>query len=138
MPPPPRPRRAANHARHAARTLHGRLLDTLCEPVPPAAGLGAVALPPDVREELETLVARCRQRERLATAFAPRRDAAGRGAHGVRALLTGPSGTGKSLGARAVAGEPRVALYRLDLAAVVDKYLGETEKNLARIFDRAE
>jgi hypothetical protein len=129
---------ATEDVRHAARTLHGRLLDTLCEPVPPAAGLGAVALPPDVREELETLVARCRHRERLATAFAPRRAAAGRGAHGVRALLTGPSGTGKSLAARAVAGELGVDLYRLDLAAVVDKYLGETEKNLARIFDRAE
>lgn len=120
--------------RDAARELQARLFDTHCERVATAAGLDAVAVEPAVREELELLVARCRHRERLlAEAAAP---VAGSG--GVRALLAGPSGTGKTLAARAVAGELRTDLHRLDLARIVDKYIGETEKHLAAVLDRAE
>src|SRR5262249_43567362 len=57
---------------------------------------------------------------------------------GVRALLTGPSGTGKTLAARVLAARLELDLYRLDLATVVNKYIGETEKNLSRVFARAE
>ena len=63
------------------------------------------------------------------------------GAHltaGVRALFTGPSGTGKTLAAKLLAGALQMDLYRLDLSAVVNKYIGETEKNLNQVFARAE
>jgi SpoVK/Ycf46/Vps4 family AAA+-type ATPase len=56
----------------------------------------------------------------------------------VRALFEGPSGTGKTLAARVLATELGVDLYRVDLAAVVNKYIGETEKNLGRVLARAE
>jgi SpoVK/Ycf46/Vps4 family AAA+-type ATPase len=57
---------------------------------------------------------------------------------GVRALFEGPSGTGKTLAARVLAAELGLDLYRVDLASVVNKYIGETEKNLSRILSRAE
>ena len=54
------------------------------------------------------------------------------------ALFVGESGTGKTLAAEAVAGDVGLDLYRIDLASVVSKYIGETEKNLKRLFDSAE
>ncbi|XXT18816.1 AAA family ATPase [Sorangium sp. So ce429] len=61
----------------------------------------------------------------------------GRG-KGLCVLFAGESGTGKTLAAEAIAREARLDLYRIDLAAMVSKYIGETEKNLKRVFDAAE
>ncbi len=88
------------------------------------------------REEFATLVARCRHREALGAALPA---AFGHGsAAGVRALFKGPSGTGKTLAARHLAAEIGRPLYRVDLAATVSKYIGETERNLERVFEAAE
>ncbi|MGY1690607.1 ATP-binding protein [Geodermatophilus sp. SYSU D01105] len=57
---------------------------------------------------------------------------------GITALLSGESGTGKTMAAEALANELRLDLYRIDLASVVSKYIGETEKNLRQVFDAAE
>jgi SpoVK/Ycf46/Vps4 family AAA+-type ATPase len=57
---------------------------------------------------------------------------------GVSALFAGPSGTGKTMAAEVLAGDLRLDLYRIDLSAVVSKYIGETEKNLAQVFAAAE
>lgn len=57
---------------------------------------------------------------------------------GVTALFSGPSGTGKTFASEVLAGELGLDLYRIDLSAVVSKYIGETEKNLHRVFDAAE
>jgi ATPase family protein associated with various cellular activities (AAA)/winged helix domain-containing protein len=57
---------------------------------------------------------------------------------GVSVLFSGPSGTGKTMAAEILAGHLRLDLYRIDLSAVVNKYIGETEKNLRRLFDAAE
>ena len=57
---------------------------------------------------------------------------------GISALFTGPSGSGKTTGGEVIANELRLNLYRIDLSAVVSKYIGETEKNLRRMFDAAE
>ncbi len=57
---------------------------------------------------------------------------------GISALFAGVSGTGKTMAAEVVARELRLDLYRIDLSAVVSKYIGETEKNLGRVFDAAE
>jgi hypothetical protein len=57
---------------------------------------------------------------------------------GVSALFAGESGTGKTMAAEVIAKELQLNLYRIDLSAVVSKYIGETEKNLRRLFDAAE
>ncbi len=57
---------------------------------------------------------------------------------GISALFTGDSGTGKTLAAEVLAGGLGLDLYRIDLSAVVSKYIGETEKNLERLFNAAE
>lgn len=57
---------------------------------------------------------------------------------GVKALFVGESSIGKTLAAEVVACELKQNLYRIDLSAVVSKYIGETEKNLRRLFDAAE
>ena len=57
---------------------------------------------------------------------------------GITALFAGPSGTGKTMAAEALARDLRLSLYRIDLSAVVSKYIGETEKNLRRLFEAAE
>lgn len=57
---------------------------------------------------------------------------------GISALFHGESGTGKTMAAEVLAQECQLDLYRIDLSAVVSKYIGETEKNLRRIFDAAE
>ena len=57
---------------------------------------------------------------------------------GISALFSGESGTGKTMAAEVIANELRLNLYRVDLSAVVSKYIGETEKNLRRLFDAAE
>ena len=53
---------------------------------------------------------------------------------GLNVLFAGPSGTGKTMAAEIIAGELGLDLYKIDLSTVVSKYIGETEKNLARIF----
>jgi hypothetical protein len=57
---------------------------------------------------------------------------------GISALFAGASGTGKTLAAEVLANELHLDLYRIDLSQVVSKYIGETEKNLMRVFDAAE
>ena len=57
---------------------------------------------------------------------------------GINALFAGESGTGKTMAAEVIANHLRLSLYRIDLSAVVSKYIGETEKNLRRLFDAAE
>src|SRR5207253_5638184 len=57
---------------------------------------------------------------------------------GISALFAGESGTGKTMAAEVLANSLRLDLYRIDLASVVSKYIGETEKNLRRVFDAAE
>ena len=87
------------------------------------------------REELVRMVAtRCRQRRTVYDrwGFSPSPST------GVVALFAGPSGTGKTLAAEVIAGSLGVDLYAIDLANMVSKYIGETEKNLGRIFDAAE
>ena len=57
---------------------------------------------------------------------------------GISAMFAGPSGTGKTMAAEVLANDLRLDLYRIDLSQVVSKYIGETEKNLRRVFDAAD
>jgi SpoVK/Ycf46/Vps4 family AAA+-type ATPase len=111
-------------------------LDGLARRVEPRAGWDDLVLPPAQRAVLDEVAAHVRHR---ATVF----DRWGFGARssrglGIAALFAGPSGTGKTLAAEVLAAELRLDLYVIDLSAVVSKYIGETEKNLRRVFDAAE
>jgi SpoVK/Ycf46/Vps4 family AAA+-type ATPase len=86
--------------------------------------------------QLRELAARARQRDRVLGEWRIG-GGAGRG-RGVTALFAGESGTGKTLTAEVIAAELGLDLYVIDLATVVDKYIGETEKNLDRIFAEAD
>ena len=118
----------------ACRELQPARIETLATRLPAAGALHDLAVADPTREELEALAARCRMREQLAAASA----AVAQGNAGVRALFAGGSGTGKTLAARLLAALLGKDLYRIDLAATVNKYLGETEKNLNRAFAAAE
>ncbi len=95
-----------------------------------------VVLPPEQFGELIDLVARVRERRTVYEqwGFAAK---LGKGL-GVSALFSGPPGTGKTMVAALIAKELGLELYQVDLAKVVSKWIGETEKNLAALFDAAE
>jgi len=118
----------------ACRGLQGARLETLATRIETSGTLADLALDELTRMELETLAARCRHREALA---AQSHDG-GASSSGVRALFSGPSGTGKTLAARLLAATLGKDLFRVDLSATVNKYLGETEKNLEQAFGAAE
>ncbi|WP_034609102.1 ATP-binding protein [Cellulomonas sp. URHD0024] len=115
------------------RRLAGGHLDGLALRVRPRRGWGDLVLPDPQQGQLHELAARYRQRR---TVFGDWGFPAVPSA-GVVALFAGPSGTGKTLAAEVVAGELGLDVYKVDLSAVVSKYIGETEKNLERIFAAA-
>jgi SpoVK/Ycf46/Vps4 family AAA+-type ATPase len=120
----------------AARVAEGQGLGALAQPMNDAVDDDALVVPGTLREELAGLAARCRARETLTEALGPAARAPNH--PGVRALFFGPSGTGKTLAASWLATLLGIPLYRVDLAAVTSKYIGETEKNLAQLIARAE
>lgn len=127
--------RAAMPAVMAQLEAQGRFaLDGIAQRMPNVVAPETLALPADTQDEFDALVSRCRHRDALAEAL----PAALGHASGVRALFKGASGTGKTLAARHLAAALGRPLYRVDLAATVSKYIGETERNLERVFEAAE
>ena len=124
------------HVETAARQGAAVDLGHMAELLPEAIEDEAIILSSRVRDDLERLSDRCRQRDRLTSRLGPA--ARARYRPGVRALFHGPSGTGKTLAAGWLATRLGLPLYRVDLASVTSKYIGETEKNLAELFSRAE
>ncbi len=120
----------------ASWTGEGAGLESLAEPLPDVIPDEALVLTPSLRAELRLLLLRCRARDRLVEGLGA--SATARYRPGVRALFVGPSGTGKTLAAGWLATRLGLPLYRVDLAAVTSKYIGETEKNLAQLLARAE
>jgi hypothetical protein len=140
-----RPQVQVDDVRVAARMLNRQMLDTLATPLTVHGSWSDLIAVQATREKLQELERRCRHRERLLDHLGPAFGSNGN--RGVRALFTGASGTGKTLAAKilgAVVGARQGAdvsgmdLYRVDLAAVVNKYIGETEKNLHQVLSRAE
>ncbi len=120
----------------AARALGREQLDGLAEFMPASDGWGELIAPGQTKTLLDELCARCKNRERLPRHLGTARD--GSAGRGVRALFTGASGTGKTLAARLLGGAVGTDVYRLNLAAVVDKFVGETEKRMDQILAQAE
>lgn len=121
-------RACRRHLRHA--------LDDLATRIEPRAGFGDLVLPPPIEAQLRLVLAQARGRLRVLDewGFGARY---GRGL-GIAALFAGPSGTGKTLAAEVLARAMELDLFRVDLSRVVSKYIGETERNLRRVFDAAE
>jgi len=124
------------HLAAGARAQNASGLERLALRVTPRAEFDDLVLPERVVRELRDVVARVRYRTKVLGDWALKR-AAGKG-RGVTALFAGDSGTGKTLSAEVVAGALGLDLYVIDLATVIDKYIGETEKNLDRIFREAD
>jgi hypothetical protein len=120
----------------AARCEPHDQLRGLLEPTPTRRLWSDLVLPAHVTSQLEELCARVSLHH---TVFGTWRfDQALSLGRGVTALFSGPSGSGKTLAAEVVAHELQLDLYRINLAGVVSKYIGETEKNLEAIFSEAE
>ncbi|MGH9023440.1 MAG: AAA family ATPase [Acidimicrobiia bacterium] len=119
-----------------ARSQNSAGLERLARRIEPLVDWNDLVLPGHVVAQLHELASRARHRERVL-------DAWGMGAksskgRGITALFAGESGTGKTMSAEVVAGALGLDLYVIDLSTVVDKYIGETEKNLDRIFVEAD
>jgi hypothetical protein len=111
-------------------------LETLAQRLTPKVGLEDIVLPEPGRILLHDIVAQVAQRTTVHERWGFG-DRISRGL-GVSALFAGPSGTGKTMAAEVLATELNLDLYRIDLSAVVSKYIGETEKNLRVLFDAAD
>lgn len=121
--------------RDARFQLHGGRLRQLAQPVNRRVPKEALVLTPAVDLQIQQLLRRCCRREglwqNLGLTSAVSQNT------GVRALFSGDSGTGKTLAASYIATELSAPLFRLDLASVMNKYIGETEKNLGLLLDQA-
>lgn len=111
-------------------------LRRLAHPVPREVGRDAMIAADPLARDLDRLIERCRRRETVWDGLGPSL-AASRNS-GVRALFSGDSGTGKTLAASYVATALGAPLYRCDLAAVMNKYIGESEKNIGALLDDAQ
>jgi hypothetical protein len=120
----------------ACRASVRNRLDELAQRVEPAAHWHDLVLPEPQKTTLQQIAAHVKHRFAVYDGWG----FAGKGARGlgISALFAGESGTGKTMAAEALANELHLDLYRIDLAAAVSKYIGETEKNLKRVFDAAE
>ena len=118
------------------RTQARTRIDELAQRIEPAAGWDDLVLPAAQKDTLRAMAAQVKRRSRVHEewGFAEKST---RGL-GISALFFGPSGTGKTMAAEVLARELDLDLYRVDLSQVVNKYIGETEKNLRRVFDAAD
>ncbi len=119
-----------------ARDLTRPGLDALAQRIEPKATWDDLVLATEHTSLMRQIAAQVRQRHTVYDEWCFSRTMS-RG-FGITALFTGESGTGKTMAAEVIANELRLTLYRIDLSAVISKYIGETEKNLRRLFDAAE
>ena len=120
----------------ACRTQSHHKLVELAVKIEPRYCWDDLVLPLDRRERLRELCNQVAHRHRVFGDWGfGRKLSQGRG---ISALFAGPSGTGKTMAAEVIAHELQLDLYKIDLSGVVNKYIGETEKNLAKIFHEAE
>ena len=120
----------------ACRLQSNRKLATLAQKITPHYKWDDIVLPSDRLEQLKEICNYVKYRSLVYDKWGfDRKLSMGKG---LNALFAGPSGTGKTMAADIMAGKLGLDLYKIDLSSVVSKYIGETEKNLARIFAEAE
>jgi vesicle-fusing ATPase len=110
-------------------------LGTLAQPVTPRFSRAELMLPAAQSAHIDDIVAAMNNLTRAHFEWGTAR---AWNESGLAVLFAGPPGTGKTMAAEAIAAELDVPLYRIDLSQVVNKYIGETEKNLRRLFDAAD
>jgi SpoVK/Ycf46/Vps4 family AAA+-type ATPase len=120
----------------AARAQTGHDLEALTHKIEPVYTWDDIVLPDDTLAQLREICQWVAHRHRVLGDWGfDHKLSLGKG---VTALFAGPSGTGKTMAAEIIAAELGLDLYKIDLSGVVSKYIGETEKNLDRIFSAAE
>lgn len=120
----------------ACRETAARGLDDLAERIEPRFDWNDIVLPEHLLHDLRAIVAQVRfQAQVYGKGGFGKKLVRGQG---VTALFAGPSGVGKTMAAEVVAAELALDLCRIDLSGVISKYIGETERNLKRVFDAAE
>ena len=118
------------------RTQARPRLDSLAQRIESTTGWADLILPDREMQVMHSIALQLRQRLKVYQEWGfGKKNQRGLG---ISALFAGASGTGKTLAAEVLANELHLDLYRIDLSAVVSKYIGETEKNLGRVFDAAE
>ncbi|WP_152042260.1 ATP-binding protein [Salinigranum salinum] len=124
------------HVYRGCRAQTAGNLSSLAKRVEPTYTWDDIVLPADRLAHLREVAAHLRHRGRVYDEWAfARKFSLG---NGLNVLFTGASGTGKTMAAEVVANDAGLELYKIDLSTVVSKYIGETEKNLSRVFDEAE
>ncbi len=130
------PRFTMDDIAEAVRARGGITLSAGVDLIRPTATWEQLVLRPDRKAQLTEAVARLERQSEVLDGWG---FLAGRaGARGVRLLMSGPPGTGKTMSAEVLAQRLGVDLLVVDISRVVSKWIGETEKNLARVFDIAE
>jgi len=119
-----------------ARQASSARLGELAARLPPGHGWDELVVPARQLDLLRSISAYLRHRDRVLSEWGYERSVAR--TQGLKVLFAGESGTGKTMAAQVLAAELGLELFRVDLATVVSKYIGETEKNLDRIFDAAD
>lgn len=125
-----------SHLWDRCRTQSRPQLDDLAERLDTIATWQDLVLAEPQQQTLKAIVAQVQQRSYVYETWG-----FGSTSHrglGITALFAGASGTGKTMAAEVIARELQLDLYRIDLSAIVSKYIGETEKNLRKVFDAAE
>ena len=127
---------SVEHLRAGARAQNGAGLERLARRVQPSVGWEDLVLAPATADGLREVAVRARRRDLVLDEWGMR--PGGNRGRGIMVLFAGDSGTGKTTSAEVLAGDLGLDLYAVNLATVVDKYVGETEKNLERIFSEAD
>ena len=121
------------HARCREEAQRG--LHLYCQKIVPRFDWADIVLPADTRAQLGEICRWVRHRSQVYDAWGfGAKQAVGRG---VTVLFSGASGTGKTMSAEVIAADLQLDLFRVDLSRIVSKYIGETEKNLSRVFEQA-
>jgi ATP-dependent 26S proteasome regulatory subunit len=121
---------------HACRAQSSKRLMALARKITPLYTWADIILPPDQLEHLREVCAHVEHRQRVFAEWGfGGKISLGKG---LSALFVGPSGTGKTMAAEVIAGQLGLELFKIDLSCLVSKYIGETEKNLSRVFEEAE
>ncbi|MEN8180098.1 MAG: ATP-binding protein, partial [Pseudomonadota bacterium] len=126
---------SVQHLRQAWGMISSESLITLAQSVEREIPKDALVLPGSIHSQLDDFMQRCKQREALWEGLGV--TASGSTNYGVRGLFVGDSGTGKTLAASYLATRLGMPLYRVDISAIMNKYVGESEKNLNRLFNHA-
>ncbi|KQZ61371.1 hypothetical protein ASD67_19275 [Sphingopyxis sp. Root1497] len=121
----------------AARRFARPRMEDLARRIDSEAKWNDLVLPPAQKDVLKAIIAQVRNRPTVYESWGFAKRSAGRGL-GISVLFSGPSGAGKTLAGEILGAELGLDVYRIDLSSMMSKWIGETEKNLRRLFDAAE